>query len=229
MPLYPINLKITDRPCLVIGGGTVALRKIESLLLCGARVRGVSPNAADELQALAQDGKIEWCRRGYDSGDLHGMFLAVAATDNPLVQRQISEESAALPVLLNSADDPESCDFQVPSSVRRKDLLITISTGGASPALASQIRKKLDQEFGWEYGVLVTLLARLREIVVRNGNDTGANTRIFYDVLGIDSINLIQRAAWDELQRALVEILPGGVDAGEIVRLCIEVAEQRDV
>jgi len=229
MPLYPINLKITDRPCLVIGGGAVALRKIEALLLCGARVRVVSPHAVNEIQALAQDGKIEWCRRGYSSEDLHGMFLAVAATDNPLVQRQISEESAALPVLLNSADDPESCDFQVPSSVRRKDLLITISTGGASPALASQIRKKLEQEFGWEYGVLVTLLARLREIVVRNGNDTGANTRIFYDVLGIDSINLIRRAAWDELQRALVEILPGGVDAGEIVRLCIEVAEQRDV
>lgn len=229
MPLYPINLRITDRPCLVIGGGTVALRKIESLLLCGACVRVVSPNAVEEIQALALAGKIEWCQRGYIPGDLHGVFLAIAATDKPLVQRQISEEAAALPVLLNSADDPASCDFQVPSSVRRKDLLITISTGGASPALARQIRRKLEQEFGWEYGVLLSLLARLREIVVRDGNDTGTNTRLFYDVLGIDIIKLIQKAAWDELQGALVKILPGGVDAGEIVRLCIEVAEQRDV
>lgn len=229
MPLYPINLRITDRTCLVIGGGTVALRKIESLLLCGARVRVVSPNAVEEIPALALAGKIEWCRRGYIPGDLQGVFLAIAATDNPLVQRQISEEAAALPVLLNSVDDPATCDFQVPSSVRRKDLLITISTGGASPALARQIRIKLEQEFGWEYGVLLTLLARLREIVVCDGNDTGTNTRLFYDVLGIDIIKLIQKAAWDELQRALVEILPGGVDAGELVRLCVEVAEQRDV
>jgi len=229
MSLYPINLRITDRPCLVVGGGTVALRKIESLLVCGARVRVVSPEAIDEIQALALAGKIEWCQRGYSSGDLHGIFLAIAATDNSLVQRQISGEAATLPVLLNSADDPASCDFQVPSSVRRKDLLITISTGGASPALARQIRKKLEQEFGWEYGVLVTLLARLREIVVGDGNDTGANTRLFYDVLGIGIIKLIQSAAWDELQRALVEILPVSVDAGEMVRLCIETAEQRDV
>jgi precorrin-2 dehydrogenase / sirohydrochlorin ferrochelatase len=229
MPLYPVNLRIADRPCLVLGGGPVALRKVESLLLCGARVRVVSPDAVDEIQALAVAGRIEWCRRRYIPGDLQGIFLAIAATDNPFVQRQISEEAAALPVLLNSADDPDTCDFQVPSSVRRNDLLITISTGGASPALARQIRKKLEQEFGWEYGVLVTLLASLREIVVRDGNDTGTNTRLFYDVLGIDSIQLIRRAAWDDLQCALVEILPGDVDAGVIVRRCIEVAEQRDV
>lgn len=229
MPLYPVNLNITDRLCLVIGGGTVALRKIESLLFCGARVRVVSPEAVAEIRNLAEAGRIEWWRRGYAPGDLQGIFLAIAATDNPSVQNQIAEEAVDLPVLLNSADNPEACDFHVPSTVRRGELLITVSTGGASPALARQIRKKLEEEFGWEYSAVITLLARLREIVVRDGKDTEINTRIFYDVLGLDIVNSVRKAEWDNLQRALQEILPAGMDIGAIIRECATIAEPGDV
>ena len=229
MPLYPVNLKITDRLCLVVGGGAVALRKIESLLFCGARVRVVSPEAVGEIGNLAEAGRIEWCRRGYAPGDLQGIFLAIAATDNTSVQNQISEEAVGLPVLLNSADNPEACDFHVPSTVRRGELLITVSTGGASPALARQIRKKLEEEFGREYSAVITLLARLREIVVRDGKDTEANTRLFYDVLDLDIVSSVRMAEWTNLQRALEEILPAGVDAGEIIRECAAIGEPRDV
>lgn len=228
MPLYPVNLKITGRLCLVVGGGTVATRKIGALLFCGARVRVVSPDVVEDIRQLAETGKIEWCQRGYTPGDLQGVFLVIAATDKPAVQAQIAHEAAALPVLLNSVADPEVCDFQLPSTLRRGELLITVSTGGASPALAREIRKQLEEEFGWEYGAAVSLLARLREIVVRDCTDTEAHAKLFYDILDLDIVESVRKAEWVGLQRALAEILPAGVDAGELVRECAIVAEQKD-
>jgi len=229
MPLYPVNLKITNRLCVVIGGGVVAARKVGSLLFCGARVRVISPDVVDDIRQLAQAGKIELRQRNYARGDLQGVFLAIAATDRPDVQRQIADEAAGLSVLLNSADDPAVCDFQVPSKLRRGELLITISTGGASPALSKQIREKLEVEFGPEYGVVVTLLARLRELVVQGCEDTESHAKVFYDVLGLDIVESVRKAEWPNLQRALAEILPADVDASEIIRECVAVADQRDV
>lgn len=229
MPLYPVNLKITNRLCVVIGGGVVAARKVGSLLFCGARVRVISPDVVDDIRQLAQAGKIELRQRNYARGDLQGVFLAIAATDRPDVQRQIADEAAGLSVLLNSADDPAVCDFQVPSKLRRGELLITISTGGASPALSKQIREKLEVEFGPEYGVVVTLLARLRELVVQGCEDTESHAKVFYDVLGLDIVESVRKAEWANLQRALAEILPADVDASEIIRECVAVADQRDV
>ncbi len=228
MPLYPVNLKITDRLCLVIGGGEVAARKAGSLLFCGARVRIISPEVVDDLRQLALAGKIEWRQRRYLKGDLQGVFLAIAATDQPEVQRQIADEAAERSVLLNSADDPGVCDFQVPSRLRRGELLITISTGGASPALSKQIRQRLEVEFGWEYGTVVTLLARLRELVVRGCPDTDNHAKVFYDVLGLDIVESVRKAEWTALQQSLAQILPANVDAGEILRECIPVADRRD-
>lgn len=229
MPLYPVNLKITNRLCVVIGGGVVAARKVGSLLFCGARVRVISPDVVDDIRQLAQAGKIELRQRNYARGDLQGVFLAIAATDRPDVQRQIADEAAGLSVLLNSADDPAVCDFQVPSKLRRGELLITISTGGASPALSKQIREKLEGEFGPEYGIVVTLLARLRELVVQGCEDTESHAKVFYDVLGLDIVESVRKAEWANLQRALAKILPADVDASEIIRECLAVADQRDV
>lgn len=228
MPLYPVNLKISGRLCLVVGGGPVAARKVGSLLFCGARVRIVSPEVVEDIRQLALAGKIEWWQRGYVHGDLRGIFLAIAATDRPEVQRQIAEEAAGLPVLLNSADTPDACDFQVPSKLRRGELLITISTGGASPALSRRIREKLEVEFGWEYAVVVTLLARLREMVVQGGKDSENHAKVFYDVLGLNIVESIRNAEWSALQRALAEVLPAHMDVGEIIRECIATVDRKN-
>ena len=91
MPLYPVNLNVAERLCLVVGGGTIAARKVGSLLICGARVRVVSPKAGEDIRQLALSGKIEWRQRAYRTGDLDGVFLAIAATDRPEVQRQIGD------------------------------------------------------------------------------------------------------------------------------------------
>lgn len=228
MPLYPVNLKITDRPCLVVGGGTIAARKVGSLLFCGARVRVVSPEAGEDIRQLASVGKIEWQQRAYRTGDLDGVFLAIAATDRPEVQRQISDEAARLPTLLNSVDDPDVCDFQVPSQLRRGELLITVSTGGASPAFSKQIRDQLETEFGWEYGAAVTLLARLREMVVGSCRDSEAHARLFRDVLALDIVEFVRKAEWQGLTNALREILPAHLDSEAVVQECIAVVEKRN-
>lgn len=229
MQLYPINLKIAGRLCLVVGGGAVAARKVGSLLFCGATVRVISPEAIDDIRQLALAEKIDWQQRGYKTGDLDGVFLAIAATNSPEVQRQIAAEARERPVLLNSADDPDACDFQVPSKLRRGELLITISTGGASPALSKQIRERLEAEFGPEYNTVVNLLAKLRELVVHGGSDTEAHTRLFREVLGLDIVEFVRNADWQGLTGALKGILPAHVDPELIVQECITACEQRNM
>lgn len=217
---YPVNLKIAGRHCLVVGGGSVAARKVESLLFCGARIVVVSPDAVEAIQRLAEGDRINWQRRPYRPGDLDGAFLAIAATDRPEVQRQIAEDAANLPVLLNCVDDPSVCDFQVPSQLRRGELLITISTGGASPGLSRQIRERLEREFGREYGTVVDLLGRLRLLVVSADGDSDANAALFRRILVLDLAEMVRREAWDSLLEQLQGILPAHLDPTTAIAEC---------
>ena len=141
MSFYPVNLNIHNRFCLIIGGGEVAARKIEQVLTCGARVKVISPKACPRIRELASAGRIEWQERGYRPGDLREAFLVFAATDKAYVQQQVIGEAQERNILLNSADTPEACTFQVPATVRQGELLLAISTGGGSPAVAAWIRK----------------------------------------------------------------------------------------
>ena len=158
MSLYPVNLQLSDRLCLVIGGGPVALRKTLSLLAGGARVRLVSPELIPELARIARSGAVEWLAREYVEGDLFGAFLAFAATDNRQAQKKIAAEADRYGVLLNSADDPQGSHFHVPAHFRRGRMLVTVATGGGSPALAKLIRRRLEREIVGEYAQVVELL-----------------------------------------------------------------------
>ena len=219
---YPVNLRIAGRRCLVVGGGVVAARKVESLLFCGGRIVVVSPDAVEAIHRLAEVDRISWQRRPYRTGDLDGVFLAIAATDRPEVQRQIADDAASLPVLLNSVDDPSVCDFQVPSQLRRGELLITISTGGASPAFSRQIRERLETEFGREYGAVVDLLGRLRVLVVGMDGGSEGNAALFRRIMTLDLAEMVQREAWDSLLEQLRGILPAHLDPTTAVSECRE-------
>ncbi|MBB5349172.1 bifunctional precorrin-2 dehydrogenase/sirohydrochlorin ferrochelatase [Desulfoprunum benzoelyticum] len=225
-PLYPVNLKIAGRLCLVVGGGPVAVRKVGALLIGGGRVRVVSPEAVAPLRRLAQSGRIEWRQRLYRTGDLDGAFIVIAATNRPEVQRQVARDAAAGRVLLNSTDDPAACDFQVPSQLKRGDLLITISTGGASPAFSRRIRESLEAEFGWEYGVTVDLLGRLRALVMGGGGDAADHAPVFRDILELDLAGRIRDADWDGLVGMLKTALPPHLDPEPVVRSLVEVANR---
>src|SRR4051794_1951996 len=159
---YPVCLDLRDRPCVVIGGGSVAARKVTGLLDCGARVTIVAPALAPALETLAQQGQIKIHRRPYAEGDLAGAALAIAATDARDVNARVAAEARARGVWLNAADDSEHCDFILPAVIRRGDLQIAISTGGRSPALARRVREDLEQRLPAGYADLLPLLADLR-------------------------------------------------------------------
>jgi len=178
---FPIHLNLKGRPVLVVGAGSVAVRKVREFLTAGAEVRVVAPRIHPRLKALSQRGRIDVRKRNYRTGDLRGVSVACAATDDPGLQRRIRGEADQRRVLLNVADQPELCDFILPARVRRGDFLLTVSTGGASPALARMIRLRLEKEFGPEYGRLVRRLCRMRQGIPRG--ERGAYRRGFYQIL----------------------------------------------
>lgn len=222
MSYYPINIRIADRLCLVIGGGPVALRKVKGLLQAGARVRVISPEVAPELQDLEESGQIEWLRRGYAEGDLRGSYLAFAVTDDRAVQALIMKEAENTAVLLNSADDPKGSDFHVPAHFRRGKMLITISTGGGSPAFAKKIREQLEEEIVPEYGAVVDLLSLVREQVVSRTNDPAVHAELFRRLLHLGIVDLLLEAQWFELQMLLLRELPEDIDAVTLMRQFLE-------
>jgi len=168
-PLYPVNLVVEGRPCLVVGGGRVAARKAEGLLACGARVHVVAEEVGNEVRALSG---VTWEERPYERGEVAGYRLATAATDSDEVNDAVFRDGEQAGVWVNSADDPAHCSFTLPSVVRRGALMITVSTGGRSPALAAWLKGRLATEIGPEYEVLLDLLAAEREAVRAQGRST---------------------------------------------------------
>jgi precorrin-2 dehydrogenase/sirohydrochlorin ferrochelatase len=166
MSLFPIFLKLTGRPCVVIGAGHLAESKIESLRAADASIIVIAPAASERIAEQAAAGEITLHRRPYRQGDLAGAFLVVAATNDPAVNRAVFAEATATGVLCNAVDDPPFCDFYFPSVVRRGDLQIAISTAGNSPALAQQLRKELNEQLPLDLGDWLADLGQLRREVV---------------------------------------------------------------
>ena len=140
---YPVYLDLTDKLCLVIGGGTIAEDKIDKLKGFGAKISVISPDLTPSLEASAARGELEWHPREYQKGDLHGVFLGIAATNRREVNESIFREAMELGVLMNVVDKPDQCSFIAPSVVKRGEVTLAISTGGASPALGPQAKGRV--------------------------------------------------------------------------------------
>jgi len=207
MKYYPIFLRVAGRACVVIGGGTVAARKVESLLDADATVTVISPELTPELNAMAATGQVAHHRRLYQDGDLRGFFLGYAATNDAAAHRRIAREAETTGVLLNVVDAPELCSFIVPSVMQRGDLVIATSTSGTSPALARRIRHDLEASFGPEYDVALRLLGRLRESLRARCVPATERQRIFgtlVDSALLDYLRRGQHTAIDDLLAATV-------------------------
>jgi precorrin-2 dehydrogenase/sirohydrochlorin ferrochelatase len=159
---YPVNLVLDGRPCLVVGGGKVALRKVEGLLACGGRVSVVAPAVVPEL--LAFDG-VTVEQRPWLPADVEGMWLVIAATDDGAVNRAVYDAGQQAGVWVNGADDPANCSFTLPSVVRRGDLQVAVSTNGRSPAMAQWARRRLAEVFTDDHGAALDVLAQARSEV----------------------------------------------------------------
>jgi len=162
MGYFPIFLEMKRRRCLVIGGGTVAERKIGGLLEAGAAVTVISPDATETIACWSKDKLVEFFARRFQPGDLAGYELVFIATDDADVNATAFHEGRERGVWVNAADDPAHCDFILPSVLRRGDLTVAVSSGGGSPALARTIREELEIHLSQEYEQLAKLAAEAR-------------------------------------------------------------------
>jgi precorrin-2 dehydrogenase/sirohydrochlorin ferrochelatase len=167
-PPYPVNLQLEGRRCLVVGGGRVALDKVDGLLEAGADVTVIAPEVLPELEA--RPVAVE--RRPYRTGDVADHRLVVVATGDPEVTAAVAADADAAGVWVNAADDPDHCTFTLPARVRRGDLLLTASTGGRSPAVAAWVRRELEADYGPEWSTVLDLVAEVRDEVRAAGGST---------------------------------------------------------
>lgn len=202
--MYPVSLYITGRLCVVVGGGKVAERKVSGLLAAGGQVRVISPALTPSLRAFADRGIVEWRERPYGTGDLEGAFLVFAATDQPAVQATVQRDARAAGRLANIADAPAACDFQIPATVRRGDLILTVSTSGRSPAVSAMIRRQLESEFGEEYGLLTDLLGEARDRILAGPAEKKARLQGLFDAALLD---WLRSGSWDKIERHLASVL----------------------
>lgn len=176
---YPVCLDLYKKQCLVIGGGKVAERKVLSLLEHKALGKLISPKITPTITHLVQKGKIDYEAREFQPKDLEGIFLVIAATNNNKVNKLIAQEAQKRGILINVVDTPADSTFILPAVVKRGSLMISISTGGKSPAFARKMKQDLEGQYGQEYGILVDILGNFRETIIQKEPDERKRKAIF--------------------------------------------------
>ncbi|HET6385932.1 MAG TPA: bifunctional precorrin-2 dehydrogenase/sirohydrochlorin ferrochelatase [Armatimonadota bacterium] len=206
---YPVALNLEGARCVIVGGGSVALRKARGLLAAGALVTVIAPDASDEMKNLAvSDGRMEWFSRSFEPDDVRGARLVFACSDSAEVNAQVAAAGREAGALVNRADDPLDCDFMGMSVVTRGSLTIAVSTGSDSPAFARWMRGELERQFGPEYGEFLTMLASLRSEVLEQ-IPAEDRSRMWDAALRSDAFALWQAGKRDEAVQTLRTILLG--------------------
>src|SRR5512136_672638 len=212
MRYYPIGLDISGRRCLVIGGGEVGERKAQRLLECGARVSVVGRELTPALAGLAREGRIDHIPGDYDKGLLEGAFLVIGATDDRAINENIFRDARKRGVLANIVDDPEHCDFILPALCRQGDLVITVATGGKSPALAKKLRKELEEHYGPEYETLLKIMGELRGKIIDRGEGSDENRKLFEALVDSDILEPIRKGAWKKAEKIIKDMTGVSID-----------------
>jgi precorrin-2 dehydrogenase/sirohydrochlorin ferrochelatase len=201
MGYYPIFVDLAGRRCVVIGGGSVAERKVDALLAAGATVHVVSPALTDALRQLTADGRIGHEPRDYRPGDLTGAALAFTAVDDPRISAAVAAEARERGVWLNAADDPARCSFILPAVMRRGVLTVAVASGGATPALTRLLRDHLETVLGAEWAALGEVAAEARRELRAAGR--AADGERWRRALGPDVRALLAGGRREEARRLL--------------------------
>ncbi|MBU1487568.1 bifunctional precorrin-2 dehydrogenase/sirohydrochlorin ferrochelatase [bacterium] len=200
---YPVELNLEGKKCLVVGGGEVAERKVDSLLSCGADVRVVAPSLTTRLKGYAASQEISHVRREYKTKDIEGAFLVIGATDDERTNKKIAGDAIRSNLLVNVADSPGLCNFIVPATMRRGKLAISVSTGGDSPALAKKIREDLENMYTCEYAALTELLGNLRLRILKKIKDGNGRKLFWQRLVESDILELIKTGQDEEIERRI--------------------------
>lgn len=179
----PLMLDLTERPCLVVGAGRVAERKINTLLQAGAAVTVISPEASWQIAQWAEEGRLCWQRQHYVDQPVEAYQLVIAATNDPAVNLRVHDKVIACGGWINIIDRPDLCNVMFPSVMQRGKLVISVSTTGASPSFARKVKKKLEQEYGSEYESYMEFLTEMRQRVMMEVSEQAERRRIFQQLL----------------------------------------------
>ncbi len=182
MTLFPVQLNVRGRVCVVVGAGNVAARKAVSLLECGASVTVIAPDAVDAIRVLTSKGRIVWRQEAYQESHLAGAFLLFAATDSKAVNAQAMQDAQAQNILACDVSAPDTGDFVSPSVLRRGDFTVTVSTHGGSPTLAAVVREDLAAQFGPEWEQWTEMIGSLRG-AIRAAGDERTRRRVVRRIL----------------------------------------------
>jgi len=178
MKLYPIMLNMSGKLAVIIGGGDVAVRKLLDLIDAGADIKIISPEFNDDIIKTSESFKdrVVLVKRKYEKNDLNGAMLVFSATNNPDVNREIFNEAKEKNILINAVDDPPNCSFYIPSFIRKGDLIFSISTSGASPAMAARLRREMEKHIPENIELILERLNKARTLLKEDKNFSGLDS-----------------------------------------------------
>ena len=206
MKLYPLNLDIENKNCVVVGGGEVALRKIRGLLEAGAKVKVIAPEICAGVEELFQRGEILWLQENFSAELIGDEIILIAATDNPEVNQLAAQSAQAKKILVNVVDNVGG-NFNVPSRIRRGDFLLTLSTGANSPAFSKFVRQMLEAEFDENFGAGLKIISEYRREVKRLLPNYKARKIFWEQFLTREIWELLKLGAFDKLEKKLAETI----------------------
>lgn len=207
MNYYPVLFNLQGRRCVVIGGGRIAEGKVDGLLEAEAVVQVISPDLTTKLQRLADESRLEYTNRNYQSGDLAGAFIVISATDDRAVNDDVWQEAVSLNIPVNVVDDTPHCNFIAPSILRKGDLVVAVSTSGKAPALAVRLREQFESLVGDEHARFLEIAGRLREPLAARHPDFETRKALWYRLVDSDVINLLQQGNEAAAHDRIVEIM----------------------
>ncbi|MEC0182511.1 NAD(P)-dependent oxidoreductase [Paenibacillus peoriae] len=197
----PISLNCKNKICCVVGGGSIAERKVKGLIGSGACITVISPNITPDLQLLANHKQLHWVNRVYREGDLQGAFLVYATTNQREVNNAVAHEARQRGILVNVTDRSEEADFITPGILRRGKLTISVSTAGAGPAVTADITSALEALFGSEYEPYLDFMYEMRQIIKRTVRSSRQRAKLLRRLASSGVLDQIRRhefVAWTE-------------------------------
>lgn len=210
--LYPINLSLAGRRCLIVGGGKVAERKVASLLEYEPELRLVSPQVESNIQQWANQGWLDWIPRKFEMNDLDQVFMVFIASNDTSVNQEIAGLCRARGILVNAVDDPPNCDFYVPSVLRRDSLVVAISTEGKSPMYAARLRRELEAVITEQHGQFVDMLGQIRQEVKSSHLNIEQRKQIMEKLVYSDILELIQAGLDEKVEERIKQCMSSWQD-----------------
>jgi len=211
--LYPLNVDLSGRSLILVGGGKVAERKVRGILSADTEtsICVIAPKITMVLQEHAAAGRLCWKQVCYADGMLEGAFLVYAATDLREVNAAVAAEAKRRGIPVNVIDDPAASTFQVPASIRRGELILSVSTAGGSPALSRAIRMELEEMYPPAFGMWLERVSCLRVELQECISSSSARTRFWHTALRPDILTMVRHGA---MEKAEVELRNAALDFG---------------